>query len=409
MIELENIELLLSRQAEEFEEASQPAGETLRGWGQFLDAPRSDTQVGPYGTCAGLIVLSLAGRGKSPTSKGAAALLNSWWAQRDQGEYQRQRFAQNLRLALLALALRLSPLSETADTYTEVETSILERRLPSGGWGDWWLGLDRYDPTPSTVVTGVVMLALLLLRSGSLPESYLNNLNEDGEFLRRALLGSSHLSPLERAIAVAATTAWESSRGTMDRRRVVPNAIWRPVLEQTHGSYFFFYEYPSSRQGQSFGRDYLLAPLNLLIGIAGFHAATTSNLRLAAVEILEHVAADLEQNEGVYRVERREHVSTLDQAWAALLLAQAIASQRTGLGLPKPLSRLWYALVKERRGNFFTDKLVPIFSFIFLVVANAGPWTEDLIIKIALSLGTAIVAAIYGDDLIRRFLPRGAK
>jgi hypothetical protein len=46
-----------------------------------------------------------------------------------------------------------------------------------------------------------------------------------------------------------------------------------------------------------------------------------------------------------------------------------------------------------------------MFFFLFLVVANAGPWNEDLAPKIFITLGTAVVAALYGDDIMKRILP----
>ena len=403
MISTADLNLLLSRLAERFENSAQLWPGDGRGWGQFLDAPRGHTQIGPYGTCAGLIVLSLAGRGQSPICRSAAELLVGWWAQREQEHYPQKRFAQTLRLAVLVLALRTSDLPELTDIREEAEAALFGRCLPSGGWGDWWLGPNNYDATPRLVTSSMAVLSILLFRPAPLSERYSAAIAQAIEFLWNSVTSSGHFSHLERALAVTAITLWESFRPT-SARRIVPNSTWRPAFEPDHGIYFFFYEHSPDREGKRVGRDYLLIPLELLIGISGLQKISTASHRIAATEVLDRVASGL-RSEGFYLIGRRDYVSTLDQCWVAIFLAQTIASRRTGIGPPGLLPRVWYALVKQREGNAWTDVILPIFAVLLLVVANAMPGNEEVVPNIIVSVCTLVVAAIYGDDVLRRLIP----
>ena len=94
MVEVAELNDLLDRLARRFEDADQAydAENDARGWGQFLDAPKRHSQIGPYGTSAGIIVLSLAGRGQSVLTRQATALLCRWWKRRENDEYVDKRF-----------------------------------------------------------------------------------------------------------------------------------------------------------------------------------------------------------------------------------------------------------------------------------------------------------------------------
>lgn len=88
MIDSKEIASLLDRLANGFENAAErPSNEDSEpteavGWGQFLDAPKQHQQVGMYGTCAGIIVLAVAGRGDNPLSRKAVTLMDYWWNSR---------------------------------------------------------------------------------------------------------------------------------------------------------------------------------------------------------------------------------------------------------------------------------------------------------------------------------------
>ncbi|MGN6545075.1 MAG: hypothetical protein ACTHK7_08510, partial [Aureliella sp.] len=49
------------------------------GWGQFLDATRTHKQIGPYGTCSGVIVRTLAGRGYDDKTAKSLKQLELYW------------------------------------------------------------------------------------------------------------------------------------------------------------------------------------------------------------------------------------------------------------------------------------------------------------------------------------------
>src|SRR6266567_6151895 len=95
------------------------------GWGQFLDGPPQQTQIGPYGTCSGLIVRALAGRGRDQLEEHAGKLLSLWWDRRKSKEEERKLFSQTTRVGMLLLALRVANLESTSATLQEVREYLL--------------------------------------------------------------------------------------------------------------------------------------------------------------------------------------------------------------------------------------------------------------------------------------------
>jgi len=400
MIANAETEVLLGHLAERFESSAQEISAAEGGgWGQFLDAPKTHTQVGLYGTCAGVITLTLAGRGQSPVCQLAAKRLATWWQARNQVLYTRQRFVQTLRLAFLCLACRLSELGGLDAISLEAETSLFARQLQSGGWGDWWLSESSHDSTPRIFTSSVVIMMLLLFRQ-SLPPAQAAKLTKATQLLSRACESPGHLSALELAAATAALSIWHSFTLGTRQPPSLSRAAWSAAREPKHGNYFFFFQYSADAKGQSFGRDYLLAPPNLLFAVGGFQRRSRGTLRLAAEDTLGDLVEQLKA-EGAYRVSKHDHVSSLDQVWVAIILTLALTAP--SFTSPGMTAKAVYGLRKERDDNWFTDLAFPLFAGVFFIVANAVPVEDDTRLKILISLGTWIAAALYGDNVVRKF------
>jgi hypothetical protein len=318
--------------------------------------------------------------------------------------YSQKRFVQTLRLAFLVLATRISTIPEFIAIRREVEESLLSRCIGSGGWGDWWLNEDNYDPTPSIFTSCVSLLALALFRTEPFPPAHRSSIAKVVEMLKRSMQAKGRLSNLEIAAVTAGLSTWQSYSSRSGVKHDVA-LRWRSLPEQRHGIYFFFYEYAPGADGRSFGRDYLLVPLELLVAIGGLQSAAKASLRLTAEEIVSRLLKTLDDQGGLYRVAKRDHISSIDQAWAAIAIAYAISAWEGGSRLPGVLSRSWHGLVKEREDNAFTGTVFPVITVIFFAVVNALPWIESSpLIKIAISVGTVFAAALYGDNILRRML-----
>jgi hypothetical protein len=84
VIEIEQIEALLGGLAAAFEDVEKrPEGvPTGRGWGQFLDGSTSHRQIGLYGTSAGILVRTLAGRGETQLTGEVREYVRYIWTNR---------------------------------------------------------------------------------------------------------------------------------------------------------------------------------------------------------------------------------------------------------------------------------------------------------------------------------------
>src|ERR1044071_3390122 len=208
MIDADRIEVALHRMALRFEQHYQlhDGYKNSGGWGQFIDGPRLQRQIGLYGTSAGLLVLSLAGRGETTFVKGAVDLLSSWWKEGTNG-YGKSKFCQNSRLAFLALCLRNTQESPAAqELATEVEQELVRRASTKGKcWGDWWVEKDIQDGTPRYLATALATLCLSVLTEAN--EKVRPDLEKACEFLERTLVTDSHLNRTERGVIAAAIIA----------------------------------------------------------------------------------------------------------------------------------------------------------------------------------------------------------
>jgi hypothetical protein len=403
VVEVAELNDLLDRLARRFEDAAQVPGEEkdARGWGQFLDAPKRHSQIGPYGTSAGIIVLSLAGRGQSALTKQATALLSHWWQRREDDKYVQRRFVQTTRLAFLHLALRLSGIPDTEETRAEVERALIERLLPYGMWGNYWLTSNKYDPTPRLFSSAIALLSFTLLREASLPAN--ENVISVADRLEEKLTLPRRPPLLE---AAAASAAILSAKGSLIGRRTVSRVADsalsnRPGLDE-RGVYFYDYEYSPDVQGETrFGRDFFIIPTEILLAIAGFQPGAPSSARLMAEDVLRVLVENLRHNEGVYRPAEGERLSCVDQAWAAILLKVSSVGH-------KPLSvreKLYYALFRRRREGWFMNRVFPGLSMLFVTLSNVLLKDTGPVNSVIAAVATLIIGGFYGPAVLRKLIP----
>lgn len=403
MVEAAELKDLLDRLARRFEDSAQvwEKAPDVRGWGQFLDAPKRHKQIGPYGTSAGVIVLALAERGQSVLTKQAATLLDCWWKRREQDDYVHERLVQTLRLAFLNLALQLSGVSDNDGVRAEVEKALIERLLPSGMWGNYWITNSLHDPTPQLFPSAIVLLSFTLLRDSSSPinERFLSVANR----LEDKLTLSRGLSSLEAAAVSAALLAVKGpSVSRKALTRMAANALSsRPGLGERN-AYFYDYEYSPDSHGQSFfGRDYFIVPTEVLLGIAGFQPSAPNTLRLRAEAVLQALSENLRQNDGAYRPAEGERLSSVDQAWSAILLKAASLKHRP----PRALAKSCYALLRRRRENWFTKTVFPVLSMVAVTALTVLVEDTRLLTKAYAAFATMIIGGLYGSQYLRRFFP----
>ena len=402
-MESAEIGVILDRLAQWFENAEQPDLDipTARGWGQFLDDPKTHHQTGPYGTSAGLIVSALAGRGTTALQR-LAPLPAFWWDQWKTGGPRGQRlFCQTPRLAFFCLALRLSRILDDNGVCAAVQEELLRRALPSGMWGNYWASPAIQDQTPRLFCSSIVVLSLSLLRE--LPSELRSRLEPAIQIIENHLIGNKDLPLLHAAAASAAILSFHRGAASSGVRKRIRHLAWSPRANLGDlGVYFYNYQFENSSGSADSGRDYFIVPSELLTGIAGLQFGAPVALRTRAESATKSLLANIRRNDGVYRSDPQQLTSSKNQAWAALLLHLSIAA-------PPPSGGLWarslYELRKERSGNWLTEIAFPLLSLVtitteIVLFRDAGP-----LVNILTGLGGLIVGGLYGPTFLRKLFP----
>lgn len=393
---------LLHRLAQRFEDAVQtlPGDITLQGWGQFLDAPKLHEQVGFYGTSAGLIVLALADRQQSNPAKKAVETLTNWWNNRDQDDYGRKRFAQTLRVAFLHLAARLSPVLAPMPEAAAVRENLLARLLPSHSWGNFWLNPETHDATPRPFVTAITLLSFTLFES---PDKLCPKLRAVADALERTFLGSDS-RPLYEQVALAAAILSAKGPATNPKAIAKIGALARTLPQDFADQpvYFFDYEHPPQAKKKSicYGRDYLIISPELFLGIAGFQPGAPTTLRLRAEAVIEALVSHCKAHDHAFRPAPGERLTTMNQAWCAILLKLYLASTNQ----PTRRSRIWYAAVRSRSDNTLTRIILPLLAVAVVTVGlellhDAARWQRAIG-----GLCMLLITSMYGRRLLNKGL-----
>lgn len=401
MIDRDHITAALDTIAMKFEQQYQrdESNEDWGGWGQFLDGPRPHRQIGLYGTSAGLLVLSLAERDDTVCTVGATNLLSNWWKERANG-YGRIKFPQVPRLAFFALTLRNTP-NEIARTIAgEVEEELLARVSSNGRWGDYWLNKNVRDGSFRYLSSALAALSLSTLTSPS--QKVLPCLAKTSEFLERTLATNRHLTPTERGLITAAIV---SSLGSIQNRKAakVMRAQAREPIGTLSQNYSYFYEYQYANPESLsvlWNRDLVFLYSEIMLGIAGFLPNAPAELRLRAEGILGRVLDNIAA-EGSFRPIHEGRLSTVEQAWCAVLLALARnqAPRKSGT-----LGRFRYQLLRQWEPTSFTDIVFPVTAMTIVAAISAIP-LEFMPFTFAKVLAALIIFGLYGEKVIRRIVP----
>ncbi|MGH9476173.1 MAG: hypothetical protein ACRD1C_07555 [Terriglobales bacterium] len=388
------VAVLLEKLAEKFDTAIQQEGGATSqwGWGQFLDDSKERRQIGPYGTSAGMIVRALAqGVGAAPDAR-PSAIITSWWREWKSGSGSgRKVFCQNLRLAFFLLALRLSSID--AALSAEAEEELLKRNLGDDMWGDYWESDTDHDMTPSHLVTSTVVLAFTLCQPS--PEGQtVSRLRRSVVRLEQRLLGDPQMPALQASFAAAAIMALGPQNARAIRKQIARFAMSRDFSLADLGVYF--YEYKCDGKA---GTDYFIAPPAIVLATGAFSSSSPILLRQFGEQVAARLAKSLEKSDYGFKPDAEQRVSTKNQAWAALLLKASLSPNANPTSLA---GMVWYGLLRERPGNWWTEIVFPV----ALIAASA---TEATFIG-KLGIGWLFAAATLGQAAvfgiaIRHLLP----
>jgi hypothetical protein len=390
------IRVLLDRLAKRFEVDERTSDGVGQGWGQFLDDPRPNTQIGPYGTSAGLIVSALAERRGESLAPRFSQQMDCWWSQWKAGTGEGHRLlCQNLRLAMFYLALKTSHVLDSTGTTIEVKNEILSRMLPEHLWGNYWLSPSARDQTPRAFPSAILVIALTLLEPHD-PNLH-ERLRECAEVLEDRLIGTSDLPILHAAAAAAAILAIKSrSISATAFRRIRAVALSGKGSLGDLSVYFFDYRYAPD-EGSGYDRDYFIVPPQLMLGIAGYQECAPVSLRVRAESVVKALSRTMDENDGLYRTDPEQRISTHNQAWAAILLHLAASAPK----LSRVGSRIWYWF---RRESWLTDFVLPLLVLFLSVSANVYWRDKGFWCNVLTTISVVIFSGLFAKVGISRVL-----
>lgn len=334
-----------------------PNAPARAGWGQFTGVAHAH-QIGPYGTCAGLLTMSV---GALPPDNRAVAQMEHYWSSGSGGKLYRQ----NVRLAFLVLALSKIQDASSKRLCDAAANELRTRQLQDGSWGDWWddggnpppgrsettawvvLALGRANPTDAAAIKGAKCLADQATASGPF----------------------EILSP----IAVAAATSVLPRNQQPDSLRKRAHYLVQNI-QMDRAENISFFDYINPACGSRLARDYLcfpaFYPLSLLINalLRESHFLKVPRLAAARMRGIERLAAMIGSG-GLYRLPGARFPATVDQAFVALSYEQ--------LAQNPPSIDPWVARLRPilswARNSYLTRVVAPLLIITFAIVTLESP------------------------------------
>lgn len=229
-----------------------PNDPTLAGWGQFLEAEGHKEQIGPYGTCAAILLNSILTPNIAEDTAVVSQIEKFW---DDPVENRKLKF-QNVRVAFLVLALANSTDARLKRVLEEAIALLEGRQLADGSWGDW--ADDASNAPPRVETTAWILFALNRAGTGNsaaaAAQTYLNS-------LVGAVGNSTALSNFAMGVLLVTLPKGNAKQKLLASARAALSAIERGDFEQI--SFFDYLENPGGNEAKRVRRDYLCYPLVL--------------------------------------------------------------------------------------------------------------------------------------------------
>ncbi|MHC2624994.1 hypothetical protein ACVIW2_007026 [Bradyrhizobium huanghuaihaiense] len=303
----------------------------FKGWGQFIGQANRN-QVGLYGTCAGVICISLAyGHPRIPTQ--VADYLASLWNDRNvPGTRGARDFALTARRAFFLMAVRQSKHPQLQALAPEADRELRERILSDGLLVSWQIDKSTKAATGNETATCVAILAYALTgNKGDIPPEMQRAaaiLQERLEGAPSSNSGLRKFSLCSLCLALDGLNLRPRIKQWIARSKITPDTRGQDTLD------FWDYDFRVG-EGLVSRRDYLHVPADAVDILLASGLSGDKGQHHAAVNLADE-AADSLIDSGFY-FGGRERATSLSQAWIALALEHSRA-----LIAAKTDSKPWY-------------------------------------------------------------------
>jgi hypothetical protein len=289
-----------------------PNDPSLAGWGQFLDAEGHKEQIGPYGTCAAILLNSILTPGVAEDAAVVSQIEKFW---DDPAENKKLRY-QNVRIAFLVLALANCADTKLKRVLQEAVELLKGRQRADGSWGDW--ADDTTSAPPRVETTAWILLALNRAGAASdaigAAQKYLNSLVS-------GVGNSAAMSSFATGALLITLPKGKATTKLLASAHAALREIERGDLGQI--TFFDYLENPGGNEPKRVRRDYLCYPLVLPYALltAGVtkQSGWLSGLLSAPKRLkLSDTLKVMIGNGSYFRLPGASFPSTVDQAAVAL-------------------------------------------------------------------------------------------
>jgi hypothetical protein len=311
---------------------------------------------------------------------------------------------------MLHLAIRLKADNRLGELQKSIESALLDHVRPDGMWGNFLMPGEIEDPSPRLIATSLVVLSFTLFRPAAerCPEA----LPKAVEKLEDRILGTENLPRLHLALASAAITSIPGrSLSSSVRSKINRLAYATQVSLPELGVHFYDYEFaapnsPDAVDKHEFKTDYLIIPIEVVLGIAGYQPNAPLYLRYRAETTLNLLVKNLQGFDGFYRPDNEQRISSVNQCWVAMYLALAERSEEEGRPLLRSVmslpSRCVFELIKQRPDKFWLDSLMLTLCGLSVLGASVLPSQGASFVRI---LSTKLCAAVLAFVAGRLYAP----
>lgn len=340
-----------------------PNNQGVAGWGQFLDAEGHKEQIGPYGTCAAILLNRIL-QPETAEDDDVIAQVERFW---DDPNESRKLKSQNIRVGFLVLALAGTNDKRLQRVSEEAINTLVGRQRQDGAWGDWEDGKTTAPPRQETTA----WITLALHRAGATQEAV-----DKAQRYLKSFVSSvgdhSALSDFATAVLLKTLAPGQVPRKLLLRARVALNTFKRGDFERI--SFFDYLENPGGIEPLSIRRDYLCYPMVLpfALTVSGFtqkarwvDMVTSLSSRVKLAQCLQ----DMVGNGNYFKLPGAAFASTVDQAAVALAFENLRESEKF-FDAKIAAVRPFISWIKR---NVFVRMIVPVALAVVALTAIQDP------------------------------------
>jgi len=294
-----------------FQKAVVNIPDQYKGWGQWLDDPKS-LQYGIYGSSAGVQILHLGGIDKDhEVMKGAMAFIEKGCLEPKGKIFDKGDITVNFKLAFIVDATRV--FEREIDSECQTMQKLVDRQLPGEGWGNYVEG-DNNDTSSRVPVTAYVLWALRRYRRFI----GMSSSDEAVSWLASQVINNDDLDLSEVGLAGIALGEYSRSRAN-DYNRSREKCVERLIEFSKHSSpsqfgISKFMNYYTTSVGGNPGNRYVFFLPHCLAALALMKLGSAASARKYISDVVRFFSQEVNSKKG-FGPPNSGRLSTVDHLW----------------------------------------------------------------------------------------------